>query len=65
MNGLSDTKVKTVAFWLARATDTLITLNEESLQYGWFSIPEALNLPLYPGTKLFFEQVRDGKIVIS
>lgn len=61
----ADTKVKTVSFWLVDCTSTDITLDEESSAGDWFTIDEALNLPLYPGTRLFFEMVRSGKITID
>lgn len=61
----ADTKVKTVSFWLVKAQSTDVTLNEESSQADWFTIDEALRLPLYPGTKLFFEKVKDGSIFIA
>lgn len=61
----ADTKVKTVSFWLVDCTSTDVTLDEESSASGWFTIKEALNMPLYPGTRLFFEMVRDGKIILN
>lgn len=57
----ADTKVKTVSFWLVATTETEVTLDEESSSYGWFTLDEALQLPLYPGTKSFFEMVKRGE----
>jgi 8-oxo-dGTP pyrophosphatase MutT (NUDIX family) len=59
----ADTKVKTVSFWLVDTLPGEITLDtEESSNYGWFTVDEALSLTLYPGTKLFFEKVLSGEI---
>lgn len=61
----ADTKVKTVSFWLAEVTGGEIKLDEsESLEYGWFSIEEALSLNLYPGTQKFFVFVKRGDITV-
>lgn len=62
----ADTKVKTVSFWLVKVIgSTTVTLNEESSQSGWFTIKEALGMPLYPGTKIFFEKMLMGEVDIS
>lgn len=61
----ADTKVKTVSFWLVESDDTKVILDEESSDSGWFTIEEALNLPLYPGTKSFCEKVRTGELTIN
>jgi len=61
----ADTKVKTVSFWLVDCTSTDVTLDEESSPCGWFAVEEALGMSLCPGTRLFFEMVRDGKITID
>lgn len=53
----ADTKVKTVSFWLVESNDTVVQLDEESSNFGWFTPEEALELLLYPGTRLFFEKV--------
>lgn len=50
----ADTKINTVSFWLADIISGDIKLNNESSEYGWFSITDALQLQLYPGTKQFF-----------
>lgn len=61
----ADTKVKTVAFWLAEITGGEIKIDErESSDYGWFTLDEALTLKLYPGTKKFFTLVKQGCIAI-
>ena len=61
----ADTKVKTVAFWLAEIIGGEIKIDErESSEYGWFTIEEAFNLKLYPGTKKFFVLVKQGDIAI-
>jgi hypothetical protein len=63
---LADTKVKTVSFWLVKTVgSSSVTLDEESSRSGWFTINEALKMPLYPGTKTFFEKVSAGEIDIS
>jgi 8-oxo-dGTP diphosphatase len=58
----ADTKVKTVSFWLVDSTNETVQLDEESSDFGWFSPAEALELQLYPGTKLFFEKVINNEI---
>jgi 8-oxo-dGTP pyrophosphatase MutT (NUDIX family) len=61
----ADTKVKTVAFWLAKIIGGEIKIDEQkSSEYGWFSLDEALALNLYPGTKKFFALVKQGDITI-
>lgn len=60
----ADTKVKTVSFWIVETDKSEVLLDEESSRYGWFSFDEVLSLPLYPGTKSFFESVKDGEIAI-
>lgn len=61
----ADTKVKTVSFWLVESTSKNITLDEESSDSGWFTIEEALNMSLYPGTRQFFEMVRDRRVILD
>lgn len=61
----ADTKVKTVSFWLVDCADKEVTLDEESSASGWFTVEEALAISLYPGTRQFFEMVRDGKIFLD
>jgi ADP-ribose pyrophosphatase YjhB (NUDIX family) len=61
----ADTKVKTVSFWLVSADNTEVTLDEESSASGWFTLDEALQLPLYPGTKSFFEMVKRGEVTLE
>ena len=59
----ADTKVKTVSFWLTEALAGKIEINKrESSRYKWFNLREVLKLKLYPGTKLFFKHLKDGKI---
>jgi len=60
----ADTKLKTVSFWLVTTRDGTVALNEESSQSGWFTIDQALQLSLYPGTKSFFEKVRHGDVIL-
>ncbi len=61
----ADTKIKTVSFWLADVIDGEICIDKnESSEYGWFTFEEALKLKLYPGTKRFFNLVKDGEISI-
>lgn len=61
----ADTKVKTVSFWKAKIVEGQIKIDpEESSEYGWFTVEEALKLKLYPGTKRFLELAVKGEIVI-
>jgi len=62
----ADTKVETVSFWLVNIVGGAMKLDKaESSEHGWFSLEEALKLKLYPGTKMFFELVKEEKITIS
>lgn len=62
----ADTKVKTVSFWLVETLSDEINLDtEESSNYGWFTIEQALGLTLYPGTKLFFEKVLANEVALN
>ncbi len=61
----ADTKVKTVSFWVVEATSGEVVLDEESSDYGWFTVSEALGLKLYPGTKTFFEKVSTGELALD
>lgn len=59
----ADTKVKTISFWLAEIISGEIKIDKrESSEYGWFTIDEALNLKLYPGTKKFFVLLKQRDI---
>lgn len=59
----ADTKVNTVSFWLVEIVkDDEIRLNEESYEFGWFTLEEALKLKLYPGTEKFFKLIKEKKI---
>lgn len=61
----ADTKIKTVSFWLVETNSPTVSLNHESSRYGWFTIDEALTLPLFPGTKSFFETVKRNNVVLD
>jgi 8-oxo-dGTP pyrophosphatase MutT (NUDIX family) len=62
----ADTKVKTVSFWKAELVGGEIKIDSsESSKYGWFTVEEALNLKLYPGTKKFLELVKGNEIVLQ
>ena len=62
----ADTKVKTVSFWLVDTLSDEIKLDdEESSDYGWFTIEGALKLTLYPGTRLFFEKALSKEINLT
>lgn len=61
----ADTKVKTVSFWLVEVGSGEVRLNEESSEFGWFSLDEARKLELYPGTKIFFDKVAAGEISLN
>ena len=61
----ADTKVDTVSFWLTSFISGDVEINiEESADFGWFTIDEALKLKLYPGTREFFNLVKDNSIII-
>ena len=60
----ADTKIKTVSFWTADVIGGNLDLNRESSGHGWFTVDEALQLELYPGTRAFLEQVQRGDIDI-
>ena len=62
----ADTKVKTVSFWyceLEGETEVVLDATESS-EYKWCSVDEALALPLYPGTQIFFEKIKNDEIQI-
>jgi len=61
----ADTKVKTVSFWLVETDEGNVQIDEESSDFGWFTPLEALTLPLYPGTKVFFEKVKRNEISLE
>lgn len=61
----ADTKVKTVSFWLVASNAVTVNLDSESSDYMWASVDQALAMPLYPGTKTFFEKVKAGEINID
>jgi 8-oxo-dGTP pyrophosphatase MutT (NUDIX family) len=61
----ADTKVKTVSFWLVETGDRDVRIDEESSAFGWYTPKEALELMLYPGTKIFFEKVMRGEIELT
>lgn len=58
----ADTKVKTVSFWIVETDESDVVLDEESSAFGWYSVDEALQLQLYPGTKILFEGIKSGAI---
>ena len=60
----ADTKVKTVSFWLVDVVGEMnIKIDpSEASEYGWYTADEALKLTLYPGTRVFFEEVVVGKL---
>lgn len=62
----ADTKIKTVSFWLTEIIEGEIKIDEqESSEYGWFTVDESLGLKLYPGTKKFFELVKQKILTIK
>ncbi len=61
----ADTKVNTVSFWVVQSEGGEVTLDAESSNFGWYDIKEILELPLYPGTKNFFEKVKAGEISVE
>lgn len=61
----ADTKVKTVTFWLAELIGGDINLDKNEVSdFKWVAPEAALELKLYPGTKKFFEKVKQGEIKI-
>lgn len=62
----ADTKVKTVSFWLVEVVGGELVIDPgEASESGWFTLDEALNLDLYPGTKIFFQKVKSGEIELA
>lgn len=61
----ADTKIKTVSFWLVEVLGGTVELDEESSNSGWFTPSAALDLTLYPGTKIFFEKILNGEISLD
>lgn len=61
----ADTKVKTVSFWSVELVSGEVKIDQKSSEYGWFGIKDALTLKLYPGTKKFFNLIKNGKIKIQ
>jgi 8-oxo-dGTP diphosphatase len=62
----ADTKVKTVSFWLVEVVGGELVIDPgEASESGWFSIDEALNMNLYPGTKVFFQKVKSREIELA
>ncbi len=65
-NTEADTKVKTVSFWLVKYSKGEVLLDKrESSNFGWFTLNEALNLKLYPGTKKFLKLIKNGKKIFK
>lgn len=62
---VADTKVNTVSFWLVKTLRGEITLDDESSEYGWFTLDEAMELNLYPGTKKLFTKLSAGTIKLD
>lgn len=62
-----DNTVKTVTFWLVDFKgDQEIIIDETKLsKYDWFKLDEILKLKLYPGTRIFFQKVKTGEIVLT
>ena len=60
-----DFKEKDVKFifidFFAKALSTQIKPNKEIKEYGWFTLKEALNLPLIDSTKQLIEQFKEVK----
>lgn len=62
----ADTKVKTVSFWEAVIDAGELKIDpKESSECGWFTVDEALQLDLYPGTKNFLDLVKDNQIILK
>lgn len=63
----ADTTVETVSFWTVDFDNKQqIVLDKEKLSaYGWFTPDEALKLKLYPGTKMFFQKIKSGEIILN
>ena len=62
----ADTTVKTVTFWtVSFDNEQEIKIDNTKLsKYGWFTLDEALNLSLYPGTKIFFDKLKHKTICL-
>jgi ADP-ribose pyrophosphatase YjhB (NUDIX family) len=62
----ADTKVKTVSFWLVELVGGELEIDPgEASESGWFTLDEALDLNLYPGTNIFFQKVKSGEIGLA
>lgn len=48
--------------FFARALSTDVVHNEEVTKFGWFSVEEALQLPLLDSTREFVEQFKQHKL---
>ncbi len=62
----ADTTVKTVSFWTVEyGENQIIHIDDKKLSnYGWFTIDESLEHKLYPGTRIFFEKVQSGEVIL-
>lgn len=59
-----ETVTATVSFWLAEVEEGKIKIDSSEIsEYGWFSLEETLELLLFPGTKKFFEKVKNKEII--
>jgi nucleoside triphosphatase len=47
--------------FVCTTTSTQVTLNEESQEFIWVAVPDALNLPLHPYTRAFLTEYLNGK----
>lgn len=62
----ADTKVKTVSFWSVDLVGGEFKIDDnETSNFGWFTVEEALGLKLYPGTQIFFEKIRSGELKLT
>lgn len=61
----ADTKVKTVSFWVVERIEGEVTLDDETSSFGYFTVDQALDLKLYPGTRRFFELVKSKKLSLA
>jgi 8-oxo-dGTP pyrophosphatase MutT (NUDIX family) len=60
----ADTKTKTISFWLVESVGDkeMVFDKTEISESGWFTVDEALGLLLYPATKNFFTDIKEGTI---
>lgn len=63
----ADVKTKTLSFWLVEQVgeQNMIFDPSEISESGWFTVSEALDLPLYPATKKLFSDILSGLLSLD